>query len=298
MRNVPIIDAHVHLWNPQTFPMPWLAEVPAINYPFGLPEYNEHTRELPISGMVYVEVDVAPQFALLEAEHIVELAAQDSRLLGIVATAPVQYGEQVRIYLDALRKLGPLIKGVRRNVQGADGEIVAVHAVRNVLQRRDCRPSEGAQAGGGIALEEAMQLRLLRDVDAMEGRNGNGTEAGSRHGRSAPRRVPGRFRERHHAVCGEALSGDRGPAAPRSNSDRTTAGGHAPHTRRGGGATNPPRSHTAGSNPAAGHTPPPSGLNPRACNRSKKPQGAAGLMPAVGPHYQAVTVVANDVGLS
>ncbi len=118
MPNVPIIDAHVHLWNPQVFPMPWLTEVPAINYPFGLAEYDEHTGKQPISGMVYVEVDVAPQFALLEAEHVVELAAQDSRLLGIVATAPVHYGKQVRVYLDALRKLGPLIKGVRRNMQG------------------------------------------------------------------------------------------------------------------------------------------------------------------------------------
>ena len=118
MQNIPIIDAHVHLWNPQVFPMPWLTEVPAINYPFGLAEYDAQTGKQPISGMVYVEVDVAPQFALLEAEHVVELAAQDSRLLGIVATAPVHYGKQVRVYLDALRKLGPLIKGVRRNVQG------------------------------------------------------------------------------------------------------------------------------------------------------------------------------------
>ena len=118
MQNVPIIDAHVHLWNPDVFPIPWLTQVPAINYPFGLPEYDEQTRTLPISGMVYVEVDVAPQFALLEVEHIVELATHNPRLLGIVAAAPVHYGEQVCVYLDALRKLGPLIKGVRRNLQG------------------------------------------------------------------------------------------------------------------------------------------------------------------------------------
>lgn len=118
MQNIPIIDAHVHLWNPLVFPIPWLSEVPAINHPFGLSEYNEQTRKFPISGMVYVEVDVAPQFALLEAEHVVALAAHDSRLLGIVATAPVHYGRHARIYLDALRELGPLIKGVRRNLQG------------------------------------------------------------------------------------------------------------------------------------------------------------------------------------
>lgn len=118
MRNIPIIDAHVHLWNPQSFPIPWLAEAPSINHPFGFPEYDEQTQDIPLSGMVYVEVDVAPQFALLEAEHVVTLASQDSRLLGIVAMAPVDYGKQVRVYLDALRTLGPLVKGVRRNLQG------------------------------------------------------------------------------------------------------------------------------------------------------------------------------------
>ena len=118
MHDLSIVDAHVHFWNPDMFPTPWLAEVPALNRPFGLAEYDAQTAELPLSGMVYVEVDVAPQFALLEAEYIVGLATHDPRLQGIVATAPVQYGKQLRIYLDALQKLGPLIKGVRRNLQG------------------------------------------------------------------------------------------------------------------------------------------------------------------------------------
>lgn len=118
MPEMSIIDAHVHLWNPRLFPIPWLTEVPALHHPFGLAAYAEQTADVPISGIVYVEVDVAPQFALLEAAYIVELASNAPRLQGIVATAPVQYGEQLRVYLDALRALGPLIKGVRRNLQG------------------------------------------------------------------------------------------------------------------------------------------------------------------------------------
>lgn len=117
MPDFPIIDAHVHLWNPQHFPIPWLVQVPSIHRPYGLAEYHDQTAHLSIRGIVYVEVDVAPQFALLEAAHAVALAAQDSRLQGIVAAAPLEYGVQVRPYLDALRAMGPLIKGVRRNMQ-------------------------------------------------------------------------------------------------------------------------------------------------------------------------------------
>ncbi len=118
MPDASIVDTHVHLWNPSLFPMPWLTEIAMLNRPFGLAEYNAQTTDLPISGMVYVEVDVAPQFALLEAEYITALATREPRLQGIVVTAPVQYGEQVRVYLDAIQRLGPLIKGVRRNLQG------------------------------------------------------------------------------------------------------------------------------------------------------------------------------------
>ncbi len=117
MPDLPIVDAHVHLWNPQKFPMPWLADVPTINRPLEVPQYQGQTAGLPIAGMVYVEVGIAPQFALLEARHAVKLAEHEPRLRGIVAAAPVEYGERTRVYLDALRDLGPLVKGVRRNVQ-------------------------------------------------------------------------------------------------------------------------------------------------------------------------------------
>src|SRR5437868_4269781 len=117
MFDTPIIDSHVHLWDPNRFPMPWLDTVPALNHAFDVEMYREHTSNLPVVGMVYVEVGVAPAFALLEAQHVVEVARHDTRLRGIVAAAPTEYGERARSYLDALRELSPLIKGVRRNLQ-------------------------------------------------------------------------------------------------------------------------------------------------------------------------------------
>jgi L-fuconolactonase len=117
MPDVPIIDAHLHLWDPQRFRMPWLDSIPLLNKPYGLAEYREQTQGIAIEAMVYLEVDVAPPYALLEAQWAADRAQEDPRLQGIVAHAPLEYGEQVRAYLDALVAISPLIKGVRRLLQ-------------------------------------------------------------------------------------------------------------------------------------------------------------------------------------
>jgi len=119
MAEIPIVDAHVHLWNPQTLPMPWLSTAPALNRAYDMTDYAQQTAALPIAGMVYIEVDVAPQFALLEAQQVVALAQHEPRLQGIIPSAPVEYGAQLRPYLQAIQALGPLVKGVRRLMQDA-----------------------------------------------------------------------------------------------------------------------------------------------------------------------------------
>jgi len=117
MLDLPIVDAHVHLWDAQQFPRPWLNSLPALNRPYGLADYREQTNGLPVTEMVYVETDVAPPYALHEAQWAVSLAETDSRLQGVVAAAPLDDDHQVRPFLEALSTLGPLVKGVRRNLQ-------------------------------------------------------------------------------------------------------------------------------------------------------------------------------------
>ncbi|HEU5369050.1 MAG TPA: amidohydrolase family protein [Ktedonobacterales bacterium] len=112
-----LVDAHVHLWDPQQFRLAWLDHEPALNKLFGLSNYPRQSAGHTIEALVYVEVDVAPHYALLEARWTADQAAHDARLQGIVAAAPIEHGARARAYLAALQATSPLIKGVRRNLQ-------------------------------------------------------------------------------------------------------------------------------------------------------------------------------------
>ena len=112
-----IIDAHVHLWDPEEYMIPWLQNVPQINIKRDLDDYAQSTAGLNVEGLVYLQVEVAPPYALLEARDLVALARENAIIMGIVPWAPLEYGDKVRYFLDELASLGPQIKGVRRIVQ-------------------------------------------------------------------------------------------------------------------------------------------------------------------------------------
>jgi L-fuconolactonase len=120
----PIVDSHLHLWDPSRFRMSWLDGNAVLDRPYGLKEYREHTNGVDIGAMVYLQVEVEPAYALLEAQWVVERAAADPRIQGMVCWAPVEYGEQCRAFLDALVAIDRVrIKGIRRLIQGeADPE--------------------------------------------------------------------------------------------------------------------------------------------------------------------------------
>lgn len=118
MPAIPIVDAHVHLWDPERQRIPWLDGDPLLERPFGLTDYWAQTAGLDIAAFVYVQVEVAPAYGLTEARMVAALAAEEPRLQAIVAYAPLEDGRRVRGYLDDLVGLSPLIRGVRRITQG------------------------------------------------------------------------------------------------------------------------------------------------------------------------------------
>lgn len=117
MPPVSIIDSHVHLWDPVKVEIPWLTNVPKINVERNLGDYAEATSGLDVQGLVYLQVEVAPPYALLEARDLVNLARSDKRVMGVVPWAPLEYGDKVRYYLEEMAAIGPEIKGIRRIVQ-------------------------------------------------------------------------------------------------------------------------------------------------------------------------------------
>lgn len=117
MPPVPIVDTHVHLWDPQVIWVPWLDHNPHLNQLYGPAEYRVHTAGVDIEAMVYLQVDAAPAYGLLEARWVADRAQEEPRLQAIVAWAPVECGERVRTYLDALTAIDPRVKGVRWLIQ-------------------------------------------------------------------------------------------------------------------------------------------------------------------------------------
>jgi L-fuconolactonase len=117
MPDFPIVDAHLHLWDPTHFRMSWLDNNPLLNKPYGLAEYRAHTEGIDIAAMVYLQVEVEPVYALLEAQWVEARVKEDPRLQAIVAWAPLEYGDLARAFLDALQASCPHLKGIRRIIQ-------------------------------------------------------------------------------------------------------------------------------------------------------------------------------------
>lgn len=117
MPEFPIVDAHLHLWDPTRFRMPWLDGNDLLDRPYGLTEYRAQTAGIEIAAMVYLQVEVAPPYGLLEARWATERAEEDPRIGAIVAWAPLEYGERSRAFLEALVAIDPKIRGIRRAIQ-------------------------------------------------------------------------------------------------------------------------------------------------------------------------------------
>jgi len=120
----PIIDSHVHLWDPARIPLRWASRAPALNKRQLMSEYDEACGAVEVAAMVFMECDVIADRHLDEAIMVSEIAQHAPRLKAIVAHAPLEKGEEVAEDLDALARL-PQLRGIRRILQD-EADIQAV----------------------------------------------------------------------------------------------------------------------------------------------------------------------------
>ncbi len=117
MEAPPIVDSHVHLWSPERFQYPWLEALPALNRAFLPGDFAAASATANVEKFIFVECGCGTTKSLAEVDWVSSLAKDEPRLRGIVAYAPLEKGRAVRSDLEKLSGW-PLVKGVRRNLQG------------------------------------------------------------------------------------------------------------------------------------------------------------------------------------
>ncbi len=121
MPSFPIIDSHVHIYDPGSVCYDWMASVPKLNRPHLPADYDNLTKGVDVEAMVFVEVAAAEAEHLNEAQWISELANREPRIKAIVGAIPLSDGVAVESDIEKLAAI-PLARGVRQLLQGHVGE--------------------------------------------------------------------------------------------------------------------------------------------------------------------------------
>lgn len=116
MPDFPIIDAHVHLFDPANLPYTWLGGVPAIAKAHLPADFDRLTAPVKVDGIVFVEVDVDDPQHLDEARWVESLGESEPRLRGLVAGMPLERGPSIEPDIAEYAEL-PRARGVRRLIQ-------------------------------------------------------------------------------------------------------------------------------------------------------------------------------------
>ena len=119
MLDFPLIDTHLHLWDPGHLRYPWLDDLPMLNKPHLLADYNRAVGSVQVEKMVFLQCEADFAQFMDEAAWVTSLAQVDPRIKGMVPWAPLEKGDAARADLEKLAD-NPLVKGIRRIIQFED----------------------------------------------------------------------------------------------------------------------------------------------------------------------------------
>ena len=120
MLNFPIVDTHLHVWDPGTLDYLLPKDFPPVLIkPYLLEDYNRACDPVQVEKMVFLQADVEFSQFMDEAEWVTSLAEADTRLEGIVPWAPLEKGDGAKPDLEKLAD-NRLVKGIRRIIEFED----------------------------------------------------------------------------------------------------------------------------------------------------------------------------------
>ena len=116
MVSVPIVDAHVHLYDTRRFPYAWMKDVPKLNKPHLPADYGAAIGSAPVEQIVFVEVWIDTPHQMDEAEWVSSLFESVPQLRGIVASVALEEGTGAE---PSVAKLAAMehVKAVRRLIE-------------------------------------------------------------------------------------------------------------------------------------------------------------------------------------
>lgn len=137
MPDFPIIDTHLHLWDPKRLRYTWLDGNALLNKPYLVEDYRRDCGKVAVEAMVFLECycDFTPAGGqyIDEIEFVEDEASRDPRLIGIVPMAPLEWGKRVIPMLETMATRHPAVKGIRRIVE-FDADPVALTLSANFIE--------------------------------------------------------------------------------------------------------------------------------------------------------------------
>ena len=121
MPNFPIIDTHLHLWDPKRLDYGWIKGKPLFDRPYHIEDYVRDLGDVQVEAMVFLEcyADFTPQRGqyVEEVQFVEDEARRDPRLMAIVPMAPLEKGSRAEPVLTEMALNHPAVKGIRRIVE-------------------------------------------------------------------------------------------------------------------------------------------------------------------------------------
>lgn len=115
----PIVDTHLHIWDPEQVRYPWLDGNALLNRAYLLPDYHKAFASTQIEAMVFVQCEADFEAFELEADWVARQAQADPRIKAMVAWAPLEKGRAAEHDLMSLKRHS-ILRGIRRIIQFED----------------------------------------------------------------------------------------------------------------------------------------------------------------------------------